>query len=87
MMYLTLKIMEAIGSLEVRWGGRVEPSTCGGVGVREEAWDVEQRVDGVGEGKWNMECKNKLIFKKCTLLISLINYWLTIYLICIVYFC
>ena len=47
MMHLTLKRLEAPGSLEVRWGG---------VGW-EEVWDVEQTEGGWEGGKWNMECK------------------------------
>jgi hypothetical protein len=34
--------------------------------VGEEVWDVQQLEGGLGGGvvrEWNMECKNKLIFK------------------------
>jgi hypothetical protein len=51
MMHLTLKILEAPGSLEVRWGG-------------EEVWDVEQSEGawgGVGNGIWSV--KNELQIK------------------------
>jgi hypothetical protein len=58
MMHLTLKRLEAPGSLEVRWGGG------GGIHLeagRGEVWDVEQmgwEVDGGGgDREWNMECK------------------------------
>jgi hypothetical protein len=51
-MHLTLKRLEAPGSLEVRWGG-------------EEVWDMEQ-LEGewgrVGNGIWSV--KSKLIFLK-----------------------
>jgi hypothetical protein len=40
MMHLTLKRLEASGSLEVRWG-------------REKVWDVEQSEGGWGG--WGME--------------------------------
>jgi hypothetical protein len=43
-MHLTLKSLEAPGSLEIRWG-RVE--TGGG----EEVWDVEQFESGLGVGE------------------------------------
>jgi hypothetical protein len=61
MMHLTLKRLEALGSLEVRWGGgggiRVE--TGGGVGRRCGMWS-SQRVHGeVWNGIWS--AKNKLI--------------------------
>jgi hypothetical protein len=38
MMYLTLKRLEASGSLEVRWGGINMEMGYGG----EEMWDMEQ---------------------------------------------
>jgi hypothetical protein len=62
MMHLTLKGLEASGSLEVRWGGGVETSTWR-QGEGEEVWDEEQsEVDGVCVGKiWSI--KNKLIKK------------------------
>jgi hypothetical protein len=50
MMNLALKRLEALGSLEVRWGGSgdIHVETGGG----EEGWDVVQsRVDGEG---WRM---------------------------------
>ena len=57
MMHLTLKRLEAPGSLESRWGGgrgiHVETG-CGG----EELWNVEQ-LEGWREGVENgiLECK------------------------------
>jgi hypothetical protein len=57
MMHLTLKRLEAPGSLEIRWGWR-----SGGWGSGEEVCDVEQWESGWGGGEWNMECK-KLIKK------------------------
>jgi hypothetical protein len=47
--HLTLKRLEAPGSLEVRWGGGIHME-MGWSGV--EVWDVEQsrRVDGEGRG-------------------------------------
>jgi hypothetical protein len=51
MMHLTLKRLEAPGSLEVRWGG-------------EEVWDMEQREGGwerARNGIWSV--KNKLKIK------------------------
>jgi hypothetical protein len=63
MMHLTLKKLEAPGSLEVRWGGggaiHVEMG-CGG----EEVWDVEQLEGGrgrAGNGIWSV--KNELQIK------------------------
>jgi hypothetical protein len=55
MTHLTLKRLEAPGSLEVRWGGA-------GVGRRCGMWS-SQRVDGgeAGNGIWNI--KNKLKIK------------------------
>ena len=57
MMYLTLKKLEAPGSLDVRWGGgwgiHVETG-CGG----EEVWDVEQLEGRRGEevnGIWSVK--------------------------------
>ena len=52
MMHLTLKRLEAPGSLEVRWGG-------------EEVWDVEQLEGGrggVGNVIWSVknELQNKI---------------------------
>ena len=63
MLHLTLKRLEAPGSLEVRWnGGWGHP---GGDRVGGEVvWDVEQWESRWGRGEeWNMECKNKLIYK------------------------
>ena len=61
-MHLTLKRLEASGSLEIRWGGggsiHVETG-WGGV----EVWDVEQSEGGWGDGEWNTECKNKIKLK------------------------
>ena len=45
MMHLTLKRLEAPGSLEVRWGGGWGHPR--GDGSREEVWDVEQ-LEGEG---------------------------------------
>ena len=63
MMHLTLKRLEAPGSLEVRWGGgwgiHVETGSRG-----EERWDVEQLEGGwggAGNGIWSV--KNKLKIK------------------------
>jgi hypothetical protein len=54
MVHLTLKRLEAPGSLEVRWdgGGNIHVETGGG----KEVWDVEQSEGGCGVGK-NTECK------------------------------
>jgi hypothetical protein len=56
MMHLTLKRLEAPGSLEVRWGG--------GVGATTWRWGRVERRCGmwsswrVGVGReWNMKCK------------------------------
>jgi hypothetical protein len=51
MMYLTLKRLEAPGSLEVRWDGGWRHPRGDRVGG-EEVWDVEQsrQVDGGGAG-------------------------------------
>ena len=61
MMHLTLKRLEAPGSLEVRWGGgggiHVERG-CGG----EEVWDVEQLEGGkggAGDGIWSVKMNYK----------------------------
>jgi hypothetical protein len=55
MMHLTLKRLEAIGSLEVRWGeGWGHPHRDRGMGRRYGIWN-SRRVDG-GVGL-NMECK------------------------------
>jgi hypothetical protein len=53
MMHLTLKRLEAPGSLEVRWGGGVGASTGGqsGVGRKNGMWS-SWRVDGEW---WGME--------------------------------
>jgi hypothetical protein len=69
MMHLTLKRLEAPGSLEVRWGGvghegiHVETAWGG-----EEVWDVEQSKDGYRTGNRIRSAKSKLkikqIFKK-----------------------
>ena len=58
MMHLTLKRLEAPGSLEVRWGGEWRyPRGDGWDG--EEVGDVKQSDGGwIGSGgEWNMECK------------------------------
>jgi hypothetical protein len=49
MMHLTLKRLEAQGSLEVRWGGGIEISWWR-QGCEEEVWDVEKLEGGLGEG-------------------------------------
>ena len=58
-MHLTLKRLEAPGSLEVRWDGvgsmYMETWRWGGVGKRCEIWS-RLWVDGGSRG-WNMECK------------------------------
>jgi hypothetical protein len=56
MMHLTLKRLEAPGSLEVRWGGGWRYPDGDGVDG-EEVWDVEQLESGWGSREWNMECK------------------------------
>jgi hypothetical protein len=59
MMHLTLKILEAPGSLEVMWGG-------GGAyrGSGEEVWDVEQSEGDRGAANRILSVKYKLILKK-----------------------
>ena len=56
MMHLTLKILEALGCLEVKpvkgVVNQVETEWDG-----EDVWDVEQFEGGWGAGEWNMECK------------------------------
>jgi hypothetical protein len=52
MMHLTLKRLEAPGSLEVRWGGG------GGNHVEMEGWG-----GWMGGREWNMECKKLINFK------------------------
>jgi hypothetical protein len=54
MKHLTLKRLEAPGSLEVRWGWGGDIHVEMGWGG-EEVWDVEQTEGGWGE--WNMNCK------------------------------
>ena len=49
MMHLTLKRLEAPGSLEVRWGGDWGHPR-GDWGSGEEVWDVEQSEGGQGGG-------------------------------------
>jgi hypothetical protein len=49
MMHLTLKKLEAPGSLEVRWVG-------GGAFMWRQGW-VERREVWDGGREWNMECK------------------------------
>ena len=54
MMHLTLKRLEATGSLEVRWGGGGDIHMETGWGG-EEVWDVEQsKVDGGGDKIWSI---------------------------------
>ena len=62
MMHLTLKRLEAPGSLEVRWGGgwgHPRGDRSGG----EEVWDVEQSEGGwvARNGIWSV--KNELQIK------------------------
>jgi hypothetical protein len=62
MMHLTLKRLEAPGSLAVRWGGGGDihmETVWGG----EEVWDMEQSEGGQGfrDGIWSL--KNELKIK------------------------
>jgi hypothetical protein len=64
MMQLTLKRLEAPGSLEVMWGGGWGASMWRWGGVGEEVWDVKQtegRWRGAGNGIWSI--KNELQIK------------------------
>jgi hypothetical protein len=62
-MHLTLKRLEAPGSLEVRWGGGWG-HPCGDGVWGEEVWDVEQLEDGRGrEGNGIWSVKNELQIK------------------------
>jgi hypothetical protein len=64
MMHLTLKRLEAPGSLEVRWGGGEGASMWRWWGG-EEVWDVEQSKGGWGgarNGIWSV--KNELQINK-----------------------
>jgi hypothetical protein len=65
MMHLTLKRLEAPGSLEVRWGGGWghPRGDRGGVGRRCGMWN-SRKVDGEGaeNGIWSV--KNKFNLKK-----------------------
>jgi hypothetical protein len=66
MMHLTIKRLEAPGSLEVRWGGVGDIHVEMGWGG-EKVWDraVGGWVDeGMGYGIWNVKNKNKIKFKK-----------------------
>ena len=57
MMHLTLKRLEAPGSLEVRWGGGGSIHVEMGWGG-EEVWDVEQSEGGWGKagiGIWSVK--------------------------------
>jgi hypothetical protein len=61
--HLTLKRLEAPGSLEVRWGGGEGIHVAMGWGG-EEVWEVEQLEDGWGRarnGIWSV--KNELQIK------------------------
>jgi hypothetical protein len=52
MMHLSLKRLEAPGSLEVRWDGGLRLGTCPWrEECGEEVWDVEQIESGSGMGK------------------------------------
>ena len=64
MKHLTLKGLEAPGSLEVRWGGRDRGIHLKKGWGGEEEWDVEQSKDGwggAGSGIWSI--KNELQIK------------------------
>jgi hypothetical protein len=56
MMHLTLKRLEAPGTLEVRWegGGGIHVETGWG---GEEVWDMEQMESGwgLGNGIWSIK--------------------------------
>jgi hypothetical protein len=55
MMHLTLKRLDAPGSLEVGWGGRwANPSGERGVGRRYEMWN-SWRVDQDGRIKYGVQ--------------------------------
>jgi hypothetical protein len=56
MRHLTLKILEAPGSLEVRWGRGWWHPPGDRVGW-EKVWDVKYLEGRWGGGKLNMECK------------------------------
>jgi hypothetical protein len=59
MMHLTLKRLEDLGSLEVRWAGgwrHPREDIVGG----EEVRDVEQLEGGRRYGEWNMEFKKEI---------------------------
>jgi hypothetical protein len=66
MIHLTLKRLEAPGSLEVRWSMGVGIFTWR-QGGGEEVWDGiwnSQRVDGVGEGNKIWSIKKRINKKK-----------------------
>jgi hypothetical protein len=65
MMHLTLKRLEAPGSLEVRWGGSGASTWRQGVRRSCGMWSSRGWMGRGGE--WNTECKkikNKIKFKK-----------------------
>jgi hypothetical protein len=68
MIHLTLKRLEALGSLEVRWGGEWEPLCANGVWWWGVGCGMVEGWDWMG-GEWNREYKklitNKIKFKKC----------------------
>ena len=47
-MYLTLKRLEALGNLEVWWGGVGGWDILMETGAGKEVWDVEQSEGGLG---------------------------------------
>ena len=61
-MHLTLKRLEAPGSLEIRWGRGGDIHVEMGWGG-EEVWDVEQTEGGWGAGNGIWSVKNKLKIK------------------------
>jgi hypothetical protein len=67
-MHLTLKRLEAPGSLEIRWveGGGIHVKTRWG---GQEVWDVEQLEVGLGAGNgiWSVKNDFKIKFKKCNI--------------------
>jgi hypothetical protein len=74
MMLLTLKRLEAPGSLEVRdCGVRSIHVETEGVGRRCGMWS-SRSMDQDGSREWNMECKNKL---NKNIIISYSSLWLS----------
>jgi hypothetical protein len=62
MMYLTLKGLEAPGSLEVRWGeGRgIHMETRDGVGRRCGMWRRQKVDGGAWNGIWSVKNNSKI---------------------------